>query len=169
MGAGTFGSEALEKYGLFVVTRTTKSTAPLQEEFESLPETNLGRQMALKVQGRVLGVDSSWLRWPPHRTRNDMLQQVDSFFEQNKHKGIDCDMMNWARIKEQMDAEFEVLTRELREEIKNERRPFEENQHRLQQAHESERAKLLQERVKLEAKLHSLEDKQKDLKNSLQR
>ena len=145
------GSTAVAKYGMLVITHTRKGSDKLQEELASLPEGNLGRNMASKVDHRVLGVDSSFWRLPPYKTQNDIMGQVEDMLRNNKLTAIDCDVMNWgARIKEQLTLEFEMQTSGLRQQIADNQRTYEENKKLMQESHENDRAEIMKEQQRLQ-------------------
>lgn len=102
------GREALSKYGVLVVTHTDKGCTKLKHEFEALPEYNLGRQIAGVVQGRIVSVG-------PDSDVSNLYKQIECVFAHNKYKALDCDMMNFERVKLQQEKEYEEVTRALRD------------------------------------------------------
>eukprot|EP00931_Biecheleriopsis_adriatica_P073879 TRINITY_DN48086_c0_g1_i1.p1 TRINITY_DN48086_c0_g1~~TRINITY_DN48086_c0_g1_i1.p1 ORF type:complete len:444 (-),score=81.46 TRINITY_DN48086_c0_g1_i1:67-1332(-) len=111
------GAEALGKYGIMVITGTFKSSEELRSELASLPEDNLGRKLADRLGGRVLAVGNpgpfSFCR---KANPESVLKAAEQLFNFNAYNAIDCDMMNWNRVKEQMELEFQESTRAMREE-----------------------------------------------------
>jgi len=131
---GVLGTDALKKYGIMVVTHTRKSTQDLYSEVMSLPEDNLGRQLAQKLDGRIIGVEKPGI-WAGFRSGHPqtVLKQVDQLFAQNEHKAVDCDMMHWDRVKDQLQREFEENTLELRQAHERDREVYVETAAKLEQ------------------------------------
>ncbi|CAE7459662.1 IAN13 [Symbiodinium sp. CCMP2592] len=151
------GKEAVAKYGMLVVTNTCKSTDKLQKELAALRDGNLGRDMASKVGSRVLGVDSSFWRWPPRKTRSDIMHLVEELLATNKNMGVDCDVMNWgARVQQQHLLEFEEQTSSLRKQ-------HAEKERMLNECHETDRENIMKEKHALEELLQETEDKHDEM------
>ena len=147
------GHEALVKHGMLVVTSTRKSTDELQKELAALPDGNLGRDMACKVGSRLLGVDSAFWRWPPFKTRNDIMHQVEELLATNKSMAVDCDVMSWgARLQQQQLMEFEQQTASLRKQ-------HAEKEQMLIECHANDRENIMNEKRAIEELLQETEDK----------
>ena len=168
------GHEALVKHGMLVVTSTFKSTHELQKELEALPDGNLGRDMACKVGSRLLGVDSTFWRWPPYKTRNDIMHQVEELLATNHNMAVDCDVMSWgARLQRQQRMEFEQQTASLRkqlreqmlndwENIMKEKRDIEEPLQETKDKHDETLKQMQQMLEDQQRRMHDLEAKMEE-------
>ncbi|CAE7234516.1 unnamed protein product [Symbiodinium sp. CCMP2456] len=147
------GHEALVKHGMLVVTSTRKSTDELQKELAALLDSNLGRDMARKVGSRLLGVDKSFFRWPPFKTKNDIMHQVEELLATNKNMGVDCDVMSWgARLQQQQLMEFEQQTA-------SQRKQHAEKEQMLNECHANDRENIMKEKRAIEELLQETQDK----------
>jgi GTP-binding protein EngB required for normal cell division len=111
------GDDALEKYGMMLLTHSKQSPESLINEFQRLPEGNHGRRMMEAVSMRVLSVETSgWWR----SGRASILDQILALVKQNGNTVVDCLMMEWSRIEDQKKIEYEKQIAPLREEYENE-------------------------------------------------
>lgn len=102
------GHDAMSKYGILVVTHTEKTTQQLRNEFKSLPADNLARRYSDAVHGRVVGLAK-------YGFPRELYATLEDLYAKNRGTALDCNMMEFSRITEQREKEFEQATRDLRE------------------------------------------------------
>lgn len=98
-----FGKEAMNKYGILVVTHTEKDSETLASEFRRLPENNLGRQVAETVRGRIVALG-------PKSSPARLYEMIEEIFQSSQYKALDSEMMQSRRAKEQEHTEYQKLT-----------------------------------------------------------
>jgi len=129
------GEEALQKYGMFVVTHTEQTADELRDELHALPKEDLGRRMLETVCDRVMPADKEWWWQRCHgsQQRKNILEAVVQLSERNGYMTIDCDMLRWERIREQLRQQLQAENEEtIREQLRQQLQA--ENEEAMRQA-----------------------------------